>query len=282
MGRIRILLGLLLLGLVGCWPSRASQSAGEIGCRPSEITISDETVGDDGFFEGSENWVAECMGRRFICTELKHRRSVYTGSTQKGQDYSLISESNVSCTEEISRPDSNAAPREPAHEPPVAGAGFNLGAKAEVAQAACESAGHQWQLLSLSQASCSDAAVSIGVPTAVTLDLCSGSVCRVTLVHQPEQRWLAIIAEVLKKLEMKYGAPGRHESTLPEDCRASETFVDCLKTRRARLRYGWSWGTGESLTLLVGIPLQGGAPAIRIIYAGAGAAPAGKVDANAL
>ncbi len=35
-----------------------------------------------------------------------------------------------------------------------------------------------------------------------------------------------------------------------------------------RLRYGWSWGSGQSLLLLVGIPMESNEPAIRLVYAG--------------
>jgi hypothetical protein len=286
MGRLGLLLGMAAVALGGCRPSRASQAAGQIGCKPSEITISDETVGEDGFWEGSENWVAECDGRRFICTELTHRESV--GVIVGGEFQSAIAhDSHVSCKEELSSSEpassgANSSPSGPGREPPSSGGGFDLGAKTEVAQAACEAAGHQWQMSSPSQAACSDAVASIGVPTQVSLGLCSGSVCRVTLMHAPDHDWLPVIAEVLKKLEAKYGAPGTRQATVPEDCRAGEAFVGCLKVRRARLRYAWSWGSGQSITLLVGTPLQGGAPAIRIIYAGVAAGPAGKIDESAL
>jgi len=259
----------LLAVVGGCRPSRPSQSAGQVGCQPDEITISDETVGHDGYWEGSENWVAECRGRRFICTESTHRHSRYNdGNALIWQD------SDVSCTPEFapaasSSSGSSAEPAVATHEPPSAGGGFQLGSSAESARGACEAAGHQWQTLSPSQAKCSGAAVSIGLQTQVELGFCSAVLCRVTLVHEPEADWLKVIADLRTKIETKYGAPGIRQGNVPEACRAADAFVACLKNRRVRLRYGWSWGSGQSITLLIGVPLDANLPAIRLTYAGA-------------
>lgn len=257
----------MLMG--GCRPSRASQSAGHIGCEPSEITISEETVAHDGFWEGSENWVAECSGRRFICTEHTQQHAIYNNNQPV-----MWSESDVSCTAELSASASTSdAPSEArpvaSREPPSAGGGFQLGSSLEMARAACEAAGEQWQTPSASQATCTGAAVSIGVLTPAELKFCSGTLCRVTLVHQPESDWLKVIAELRAKLEGKYGAPGIRQGNVPGECRPAEAFVGCLKSRRVRLRYGWSWGSGQSITLLIGVPLDASVPAIRVTYAGA-------------
>lgn len=257
----------LLLG--GCRPSRAAQSAGHVGCLPAEITITDETVGYDGLYASTETWVAECNERRFICTENMSRYKVHVGG-------GVLEDRHVNCTAEHSSPDSTSgtvdrssnAPPAPAHAPPASGGGFELGSSAEAARAACEGAGHEWQQPSPSQATCSDAALSIGVPTSAELALCSGSVCRVTLVHEPESAWLKVLAELRSKLESKYGPPGTRQGHVPENCQAPDAFAECLKTRRVRLRYGWTWGSGQSLLLHVGIPLEGNVPAIRITYAG--------------
>lgn len=91
-----LLLALAIGSTLGCRPSRASQSAPHVGCEPSEVTISEETVASDGYWSGSENWVAECMGRRFKCTENMQR-----GSTTVAKGEHLITkDSNVSCDAE--------------------------------------------------------------------------------------------------------------------------------------------------------------------------------------
>lgn len=269
----------LLLG--GCRPSRAAQSADHVGCLPAEITITDETVGYDGLYSSTETWVAECNDRRFICTENMHRFRVHAGA-------GMEEDRRVNCAAEYSSADSTSgtvdrssdAPVTPAHEPPASGGGFELGSSVEAARAACEGAGHVWQQASPSQATCSGAAASIGVPTSVELALCAGSVCRVTLVHEPPSGWLNVLAELRSKLESKYGPPGTRQGHVPENCQAADAFVACLKTRRVRLRYGWTWGSGQSLLLLVGIPLEGNVPAIRITYAGK--ASGGKLNESAL
>jgi hypothetical protein len=53
-----------------------------------------------------------------------------------------------------------------------------------------------------------------------------------------------------------------------------------VKTQRVRLRYGWTWGSGQNLSLLVGMPLEGNVPAIRITYEGKGGG--GKLNESAL
>ncbi len=277
----------LVVGSVGCRPSRTAQSAGEIGCQPGDITISEETVGHDGLYSGTENWVAECNGRRFICTENMRRFGVATTSGGSA----LVTDRNVSCTAEYSSSSASSgtvdrssdaadAPAAPARQPPESGGGFELGASVEAARAACEGAGHEWQSPTPSQATCSDAAVSIGVPTRVELGLCSGNVCRVTLVHEPEASWLTVLSDLRSKLESKYGPPGTRQGRVPENCQSADAFADCVKTRRVRLRYGWTWGSGQSILLLVGMPLEGNVPAIRITYAGKSGR--GKVNESAL
>jgi hypothetical protein len=271
--------------LLGCRPSRAAQSAGHVGCQPGEVTISDETVGHDGFYSGTETWVAECSGRRFICTENMRRYSVPTlngNALNEDRDVSCMEEysSTSSSSGTVDRSSDDEGPVAPARLPPASGGGFELGSSVQAARTACEDAGHEWQQPSLSQATCSDAAQSIGVPTPVEIALCSGSVCRITLVHQPQGSWLKVLSELRSKLESKYGPPGTREGRVPENCRAADAFVACLEARRVRLRYGWTWGAGQSLLLLVGIPLESNVPAIRITYAGK--AGGGKLNESAL
>lgn len=68
--------------LNGC-ASLADVSAGHVGCRPDQIRITDE---HRGF--GTRNWVAECSGRRFQCSQLTagqgNSQSTQTNCTQEG------------------------------------------------------------------------------------------------------------------------------------------------------------------------------------------------------
>ena len=54
---------------VGCFPSRATKSAGEVGCSADEIRISDAPF-QEGMLERGERWTAECHGRVYDCTQI--------------------------------------------------------------------------------------------------------------------------------------------------------------------------------------------------------------------
>jgi hypothetical protein len=267
-----VVVGFFALG--GCAPSRASLSAGQVGCRPSEITISDETVGNDGFSMSSENWVAECAGKRFICTQISSASPVWTGSGQTG----LAHDTDVSCKEELSSSGSSGSssssysapapttPPPPTTAPPKGGVGFELGSKVEAAQAACEGAGHTWQPGDEKAASCSGMAATLGFAAPVTFKLCTGLICGISFSHTPETDWLGTIAELRNGLEVKYGPARERDGELPEDCRTKTAFINCLQNKRVRLRYVWSWPSGERVTLVVGVPQQGGDAAIHLVY----------------
>lgn len=62
--RFLLLVTLSALSLSGCamHSEKASLSSGQIGCAPSQITISD----DDVTFR-TASWVATCKGKRFYC-----------------------------------------------------------------------------------------------------------------------------------------------------------------------------------------------------------------------
>ncbi len=54
---------IFLMTSVGCAGDRAALSAGQIGCRKSDIVISEEDTGN-----GYANWVATCHGKSYLCT----------------------------------------------------------------------------------------------------------------------------------------------------------------------------------------------------------------------
>ena len=62
------LVALLAVVALGCAPSKESMTAGQIGCLQEEITINEED-NSTGWTESSQTWVAQCKGRRFICTK---------------------------------------------------------------------------------------------------------------------------------------------------------------------------------------------------------------------
>lgn len=57
------------LTLFACQPSLQSKSAGQIGCVPAEITVSNASS-DTGWSQSTESWIAACNGKEYVCTEV--------------------------------------------------------------------------------------------------------------------------------------------------------------------------------------------------------------------
>lgn len=95
----------------GCAPSREALTAGEVGCPPSELSVHDEDS-SSGWAQSADTWIAECRGRRFVCTE------VVTSGVDFGwlfSDSVDSRDSDVSCHEELSaEPERVAGPTQPA------------------------------------------------------------------------------------------------------------------------------------------------------------------------
>jgi hypothetical protein len=55
----------VLLTLGGCKSARISRdlTSGQIGCSPSEISITNETAG----IAGTHTWTATCHGKQYVC-----------------------------------------------------------------------------------------------------------------------------------------------------------------------------------------------------------------------
>ena len=273
----------LVVLAVACAPSRESITAGQIGCPPDEVTIGNE-ASSGGLFQSSETWSAECRGRKFVCGKLT------TGSISDTDDPLLIqpTDSDVTCREElgtdkplaIGPSGSSAAAASPATAKataaPTGGAGFELGGTRDTARAACESAGNKWEL-SGSVASCSGPATKLGFDVGVTFDLCRDRVCKITIAHSPETKWASALAELKTKLSEKYGVPADSDASLPSNCRSDSEMLACFD-KGLRLRFGWSWKSGETLRLSAGKPETGDGPAaIRLEYA----RPEGALGADA-
>ena len=66
MKQIVLLLSLLTI-VTGCTSARISSklSAGQLPCRPNDIIITEETAGT---ISGMHNWIAECNGKKYICS----------------------------------------------------------------------------------------------------------------------------------------------------------------------------------------------------------------------
>lgn len=75
-----LLLACAVSVLIGCGPSLVNMSAGQIGCRPGDVTITDV---HNSF--GSRNWVAVCHGAEFSCSEVTSGGGWTSGSQTSSQ-----------------------------------------------------------------------------------------------------------------------------------------------------------------------------------------------------
>jgi hypothetical protein len=267
---------LLLVGLAGCRPSRESMSAGQIGCPPEEINVSQEQS-SSGFLQSSATWYAECRGKMFICSELAATSGPSAGTF------------NVDCRPEVSdKPvvasgeGSGETSTETAKKPggaPIGGGGFEFGTSGEAAQKACEAAGNSWSLTG-TLGTCSGAAQSLGFDASVTIEFQRERASKITVVHAPEKKWASALAELRTKLAEKYGAPYDSAANVPPNCRTDAELVACFD-KGLRLRFTWTWKSGERLELSAGKPAKSeGDTAIRVEYEKP--APTLGADASAL
>jgi len=282
-----VALALLVTWCVGgCRPSRESISAGEVGCNPDQILISNESS-STGWGQKSETWTVQCDGHTYACTQLDTTSAMMVTS---GQTATIVpvNNSNVSCHEQASgtaTAQRTATPPTPSAPPPAlptvpaptAGAGFALGADPEGTREACEAAGQTWAASGKGHATCSGPALELGFPADVAIKFCSRKACIITAHHRPESDWTSTFAELKGKLTEKYGPPQESAAVVPAGCRTESDFVDCLNNRGVRLHFSWSWPTGERVILSIGKAEPESDAAIRIDYT----RPVRKVAANA-
>jgi hypothetical protein len=252
--------------LVGCAPSREALTAGEVGCRPSELSVHDE-ASSTGWAQSADTWIAECHGRRFICTE------VMTSGIDFGwlfSDSVDSRDSDVSCHEELSTQPERAAQAPavappPRSEPPSGGAGFELGsARAEVRQR-CEASGHAFRDEG-AQTFCSGAAAPLGFAASTRLTFCGEVLCGITLEHVPEAAWAAAFRELDARLTEKYGPATARQVRVPSVCRTPAQFDRCALDGALDFEVRWQWPHGERLRLLLDKPAAPGVAALRLMY----------------
>lgn len=283
--RTPLWLGMALL-LVGCMFRRtglADASAGQIGCTPGEITISDE---QQSF--GSNTWVAECGGERFICSQLSSTKynegQVSCHSDRTGGGGPAIetagddgpstvsrapstpksaSANTTSTTGATNAPTAAAATPAPAAAPTGA-AGFVFGASPAQVKESCEGSGHQFSGSGASS-ECSGSAADLGFTASVGVGYCKDAACSIEIVHMPDAHWLRFVSELSSELTEKYGEPAKRDSTVPPDCNDAN-FKACLDEQRAKVKLVWRWKTGERVELSVGKFEAETEAAVRIRY----------------
>ncbi|MFZ5897083.1 MAG: hypothetical protein ACOY0T_38855 [Myxococcota bacterium] len=307
MGRL-LSVGLWLIVLMtGCVPSREAKSAGQVGCTPDEITISNEES-HFGLVQSGDTWVAECRGRTFVCSQINQ------AGKDEGLFASLLASEQVSCRE---APDSREAEstrrmrevamaeranRRPSPAPTGA-AGFHFGETPEDLARRCEAAGQAWRngssgvtnngnvtntgsiatvdnraSVGNTKSGCSGPAAALGIAASVDIGFCDGRACSITLEHVPRANWSRSSVSLKASLEAKYGPVQESSGSVPEECRSEQALKRCLESRHLALRYIWRWATGESIEMTVGKPTERESAAIRVLYR----RPVGAANVSAL
>lgn len=261
---------------VGCFPSRATLSANEIGCSSDEVEVSAAPVREGGVLETTERWEATCKGRIYYCAQGHPRRSFVTGDL-KDDALDLVVTDQVIC-QEVSESPQESANREAYQDAktrtalrehrgaPLGAAGFEFGISSDETQKRCEAAGHTWTSVAAG-GNCSGAAAELGMTADVDIAFCEGRACGITIEHRPPDRWATRAVRLKAQLESKYGPAQNTSGTIPESCRTDETFEQCVKAGSLQLSYAWQWSSGQTLQLAIGKPTKTEEPAIRLLYA---------------
>ncbi|HVY26251.1 MAG TPA: hypothetical protein VHB79_06845 [Polyangiaceae bacterium] len=265
----------LLVGFlaVGCFPSRATLSANEIGCSSDDVAISEAPVREGGVLENTEHWEAQCHGRIYYCSQGGTDR--YLLASQH-DPLALVVSDQVICQEVAESPQESAnreayqdaKARTMARErqgAPAGAAGFEFGLSSEESQKRCEAAGYEWTSVA-EGGNCSGPAAKLGMAVDVDLAFCGGRTCGITIEHRPSDRWATRAVRLKSQLESKYGPAQNTSGRIPETCRSEDSFSQCLKTGSLQLSYAWQWSSGETLELSIGKPTKAEEPAIRLLY----------------
>jgi hypothetical protein len=258
----------------GCVPGREAQSAGQVGCTPEEISISDDQT-HFGLIQSSETWVAECRGHTFVCSQ----------ANQSGDNHgflaSLFASEQVSCREAAEQPETalNNRIEEPSSAergnqltsaPPTGAAGFDFGETPEDAARRCQAAGETWRGGGgdnpTDNPGCSGPAASLGIKASVDLAFCGGRACVIALDDVPSGSWSQSAVALKDKLETKYGSARKSSGIIPEHCRSEQGFARCLETEEVTLQYEWTWPGGKSIDMTVGKTKSTGHAMIRLVY----------------
>jgi hypothetical protein len=246
-------LGLLWLSVSGC-VDLAAATSGQIGCKPSDIEISNDESGT-----GTRTWIATCHGVQYYCSSV-----LVTGTSGEVNCHSASSPSasNASAPAAASPP---AEPKPVARaEPPGAVAGFSFTASVVDAEKACTDHGFDWESTTEDHYRCSNTPNSVGFDAVPTLRFCKERLCAVSLQVTSPEGFLIAFGRFNQALTKKYGMPRQTKGTLNNRCSTEAQFKTCVMSEGLELVRDWSWDSGARISLRVAAGES--APDLKVIY----------------
>jgi hypothetical protein len=237
-----------------------------------------------GFSQSAETWLAECRGRRFICTEVVTSSFdidwLFTDSVDSH-------DSDVSCHEELAAEPqeltlkARETPLSPQSPPPSGAAGFTFGSVRAETRERCESSHSTWREGEGASSFCSGTATPVGFDASTQLTFCNDTLCGITLEHVPAATWATAFSELDGSLTEKYGPATVRRVRVPTLCRTNEQFDRCAADGALDFEVRWQWPRGERLRLLLGKSRAAdGIAALRLMYVKPPSAH--RVDSSAL
>ncbi len=258
------LLAILQPGCANRIQSLKAVSAGQIGCSPEEIQITDSKPGDGA-------WVATCRDVRYVC-------SAYQSGWGAGpRTYSVNVTAN--CTPEASQAVETSeyakytgapstTPRTPTSAAPTGAGGLSFGDTEAVASKACTDAGYRWLHAEGKQtAQCTGTPTSVGFEASVMVEFCASKVCIVALRRSladvtTDKEWLARYNATTDLLRSKYGAFTSRQHDISDSCR--NDLRRCVSAGEVQLQTRWQWPDGPSIRVVLGP--SDGTPYVLLIY----------------
>jgi TPR repeat protein len=236
----------------------------ELGCRRSDA-MACRSLGDC-FRRGAgvekddahaaSLYVLGCDGGdAFACASLGH--ALYTGAGVDRDRDAALSYFKRGCTS--SNPPScemvtalEGTGRRAVGDAPVGAMGFSFGMSASDAKRACTSSERDWKPLEPDSFMCVDANKNWGIKFPldyVSVRICSGAVCEVTLAVPSNQYW-----DVVDELSKLYGTPGNIKYKMPTECNSASAYMQCINTGRADVSALWLWPNDAQVMSMVTAP----------------------------
>ena len=155
-------------------------------------------------------------------------------------------------------------------------AGFHLGGSPVDAREACTSSGRVWADTDGGSVCKGPAKPPIGAQTTRLYFKATRLAIIEAEVHPPGddvESWSGAFRDLQRTLKERYGAPVEKSLELPDECKPSEAFMQCLEDGKIRGTTRWSLQNG--MTVLLSVAPENGAGIIRVRFSARDASSAG-------